>query len=315
MQIGFVPSHTCKNSAILFAVRNSVLFISLLILSLAALAIPARQAPSPPTQPNAQSSTQSSSQTGAQPPTPQVPPSSPPQISPPQPNPGQQPYTGPVVVLDPAHGGIDNGARGQNGAIEKDIVLQFARAVRAELIRQGYRAVLTRDDDSNPSYDDRSATANSYREPIFVSLHLSSTGTAGTARAYYYQFWSPLPPPAPLPSSSSTDQTVAPIVLSAPASTTLTRWEEAQRPFAATSQRFADELQNQLAAAFPGSPATSTAAAIRGLRSVNAPAVAIEISSVSVTDAKSLTGMAAPLSTSVAKAIQAFRPLNSAGVK
>ena len=88
-----------------------------------------------------------------------TPPTAPPPLAP----------TGPVIVLDPAHGGTDAGARGES-AVEKDVVLQLARSVRAALERQGYRVVMTRDDDSNPSYDDRAAMANTYRDAVFVSF-------------------------------------------------------------------------------------------------------------------------------------------------
>ena len=91
-------------------------------------------------------------------------------------------------MLDPAHGGIDNGARGQNGVVEKDLVLLMARTARLALEREGFRVVMTRNDDSDPSYDDRAALANSYRDVIFVSFHISSTGALHTARAYFYQF-------------------------------------------------------------------------------------------------------------------------------
>jgi len=38
--------------------------------------------------------------------------------------------TRPLIVLDPGHGGIDNGAKGSSGETEKDIVLVFAQALR-----------------------------------------------------------------------------------------------------------------------------------------------------------------------------------------
>ena len=41
-----------------------------------------------------------------------------------------------VVVLDPAHGGTDSGARGESGVVEKDLVLQFARVVKTDVERQ-----------------------------------------------------------------------------------------------------------------------------------------------------------------------------------
>jgi N-acetylmuramoyl-L-alanine amidase len=218
-----------------------------------------------------------------------------------------------VIVIDPAHGGTDTGARGQNGVIEKDIVLQFARVTRGELVRQGYRVVLTRDDDSNPSYDDRAAMANSYRDAIFVSLHISSTGTQGIAHAYYYQFWKPLPPAAQS-GSYGDDKSQDPAFLSTPPPT-LMPWNEAQRGYADASQRLADQLQAQLAALFSGSPQASAGVELRGLRSVAAPAADIEVSSVSVKDAKLLTMTAGPLAASIAKGIQAFRTANSVGAK
>lgn len=241
------------------------------------------------------------------------------QLAPPQPVvpaqvPPQATLTGPLIVLDPAHGGTDPGARGQNGVIEKDIVLQFARAVRIELVRQGYRTVLTRDDDSNPSYDDRAATANSFHDSIFVSLHLSSTGTFGVARAYFYQFWTSFAPLSTSPALTASQPAATPVPPAANSSD-LIPWNEAQRSYADTSHRLADLMQAELAQTFSGSPSASSGVAIRGLRSVAAPAVAIEISSVSVSRTNALGAMAAPLASCIAKTLLAFRPPNSAGAK
>jgi N-acetylmuramoyl-L-alanine amidase len=242
-----------------------------------------------------------SQQTGQQPPLVTLPPA-PPQQAPP-PTPAAPVHVGPVVVLDPAHGGTDSGARGGTGAIEKDIVLQYAHAVRSELEREGFRVVLTRDDDSNPSYDDRAAMANTYHEVVFVSLHISTTGTVGTARAYYYRFASsPAGPPATVATTA---------VQNAPPATSLLAWDQAQQPYIETSRRLADALQGELAQRFAGSPITSSSVAIRELRSVAAPAVAVELSSVSVTDPNSLSAMASPLAAAIARGLQAFRSTGS----
>jgi N-acetylmuramoyl-L-alanine amidase len=211
--------------------------------------------------------------------------------------------SGPVVVLDPAHGGTDTGARGATGAAEKDIVLQYARTVRAELVAQNVRVVTTRDDDSNPSYDARATIANGYRDAIFISIHISSTGKTGTARAYYYQFSNP---------SSS-----APITPTAAETLELSRmgflpWAQAQKPFADESHLFADILQRELGLRFAGSPATSSGVAIRGLQSVTAPAIAVEISSISAPDPNSLLPLAGSLATAISHAVLAFRPPGSA---
>jgi N-acetylmuramoyl-L-alanine amidase len=255
----------------------------------------------------AEAGAQEQSQQTGQPPAQQQPPPATPQTAPPQqvppPTPPAPVHVGPVVVLDPGHGGTDSGARGGTGAIEKDIVLQYAHAVRGELEREGFRVVLTRDDDSNPSYDDRAAMANTYHDVVFVSLHVSTTGTVGTARAYYYRFASaPAGPPAT--SETTTGQ-------SAPPATSLLAWEQAQQPYVETSRRLADELQGELAQRFAGSPITTSGVAIRELRSVAAPAVAVELSSVSVADPNSLSAMAAPLAAAIARGLQTFRSTGS----
>jgi len=89
-----------------------------------------------------------------------------------------------VVVLDPAHGGADQGARGSAGIAESDVVLSFARLLRISLEAQGLRVLLTRQTNEDPSFDDRSKTANAQRGAIFITLHVSSTGPAGTVRVY-----------------------------------------------------------------------------------------------------------------------------------
>ncbi|CCQ94151.1 N-acetylmuramoyl-L-alanine amidase [[Clostridium] ultunense Esp] len=51
------------------------------------------------------------------------------------------------VVIDPGHGGKDPGAIGVNGLREKDVNLDISYRLRDLLIAQGYRVVMTREDD------------------------------------------------------------------------------------------------------------------------------------------------------------------------
>ncbi len=203
-------------------------------------------------------------------------------------------HTGVTIVLDPAHGGADTGARGENGILEKDIVLAYARMAKSDLERQGYRVVMTRNDDSDPSFDDRAAVANAYRDALFVSFHVSSTGKIGTARVYSYQFVSQ---PDTDPSSD----------IPHPATGGLIPWQEAQRSHVDASRRFADLLQTQLAERFTASPSTSLQYAVRGLRSVASPAVAIEISSVAAGDANSLLALGPQVSGAIVHSAVVFR--------
>src|ERR1700678_4847628 len=75
------------------------------------------------------------------------PPSTPPQ----QPAAAQNPtppaapvHTGPVIVINPAHGGTDEGARAGNGLVEKNVVLIFVPVLRRSSKRQGFRVMMTR---------------------------------------------------------------------------------------------------------------------------------------------------------------------------
>jgi N-acetylmuramoyl-L-alanine amidase len=279
-------------SAILFAVRK-LLSIAIILLVAGASVVIARDAR------DASSQQQSAPQQGgAQEPGSQQPP--PAQIVPPSAT-----HPGPIVILNPAHGGADPGARGPSGAIEKDVVLLFARIVRVELERQGYHVVMTRNDDSNPSYDDRASIANAHHDALFISIHLGSTGAVGTIRTYYYQFSNTRPTAA---GENSAQQSATP-------SSGILAWEEAQRPYAEVGRRFADVLESDLAQHFSGSPAASAGVAVRELRSVAAPAVAVEISSVGVSDPNSLTSFAEPLATAILRSIQAYRPATAAGAK
>ena len=53
----------------------------------------------------------------------------------------------PTIVIDPGHGGIDGGAVGANGIVEKDLNLDISLTVRDMLKVCGYNIVMTRTDD------------------------------------------------------------------------------------------------------------------------------------------------------------------------
>jgi N-acetylmuramoyl-L-alanine amidase len=279
-------------SAILFRVRNLIRFLAFLSVA-SVFVLNATPHPGPWTVPAAVQSSSRQVQAPSN-----VPPQ---QAAPPQTAPQPAAHSGPVIALDPAHGGTDSGARGQSGVIEKDMVLLVARTAKFALEREGFRVVMTRNDDSNPSYDDRAATANAYRDVIFISFHISSTGTLNTARVYSYQFSETALNANAIPANANS------LPITPVKTTSLLAWEEAQRPFIATSHHLADTLQADLTLRFAGSPAVSSAVAMRGLRSVAGPAIAIELSNVAVTDPNQLVAMAAPLATAIVHIANASR--------
>ena len=94
----------------------------------------------------------------------------------------------PLVVLDPGHGGIDGGAFGVGGAVEKTITLAFALDLAQRLEKSGkYRVELTRKDDTFVSLDDRVAFAEDAGAQLFISIHadtLADTATVSGTTVY-----------------------------------------------------------------------------------------------------------------------------------
>ncbi len=79
----------------------------------------------------------------------------------------------PVVVIDPGHGGVDNGTQAGGGENnEKDLVLGFGLALRDRIEKSGkYRIVMTREDDTFVPLADRVRIARNQSAALFVSIH------------------------------------------------------------------------------------------------------------------------------------------------
>jgi len=80
--------------------------------------------------------------------------------------------TRPLVVIDPGHGGIDNGTRAASGEMEKTIVLEFSLMLRDKIEKTGkYRVVMTRTDDTFVALGDRVQFARGRQASLFISIH------------------------------------------------------------------------------------------------------------------------------------------------
>ncbi len=109
----------------------------------------------------------------------------------------------PVVIIDAGHGGADGGALSARGTMEKDINLCIAHKLRAILLLNGFRVIMTRENDTS-LYDKVKADAtlrqkkvsdistrieitNDHPDAIFVSIHqniFSSPSVCGTQVFY-----------------------------------------------------------------------------------------------------------------------------------
>ncbi len=93
-----------------------------------------------------------------------------------------------LIVIDPGHGGVDPGALGSSGVLEKDIVLDVSMKL-ADILRQsGALVLLTRESDrdlSDPGLQNlykikvqdltrRVELANQNNADIFLSIHVNS---------------------------------------------------------------------------------------------------------------------------------------------
>ncbi|MFP3728385.1 N-acetylmuramoyl-L-alanine amidase [Priestia filamentosa] len=104
-----------------------------------------------------------------------------------------------TVILDAGHGGKDSGAIGTDGTQEKSITLAIALKTKAELQRNGYNVVMTRETDRKCLNDSsqqselkcRVNVATKNRGDIFVSIHANQGVNASGSETYYNKSRSP----------------------------------------------------------------------------------------------------------------------------
>ncbi|MCA0274857.1 MAG: N-acetylmuramoyl-L-alanine amidase [Proteobacteria bacterium] len=97
---------------------------------------------------------------------------------------GNHPFT---IVVDPGHGGIDGGAEGLNGTVEKAVTLAFAKELKAKLDAGGsYKVVLTREGDDFLRLDDRVRIARQNEADLFISIHADTIRLKGIRGATVY---------------------------------------------------------------------------------------------------------------------------------
>jgi len=94
-----------------------------------------------------------------------------------------------VIVIDPGHGGKDPGAIGKVlKAQEKDVNLAVSLKLKALLEEElGVKVLMTRNDDSFVSLNDRTRFANENKADLFISVHTnaSKSNASRGAETYY----------------------------------------------------------------------------------------------------------------------------------
>ena len=163
-----------------------------------------------------------------------------------------------VVVLDPAHGGLDSGSRIGDSILEKNVTLALAFRLRSLLAARGFTVVMTRDSDAATeanstaaplTLDDRAGIANHARAVACLLLHATGSGTG----AHLYS--SELTP--------------------APAEVALLPWLTAQTAWVTQSQALESRLGSALTRA--QIPLVMSAASVRPVDSLTCPALVVEL--------------------------------------
>ncbi len=104
---------------------------------------------------------------------------------------GSKGLAGKTIVLDPGHGGRDQGTEGARGTLEKELTLKTAKLLAKKLQAKGVNVVLTRNADDYIDLSNRTNTASQYNADAFISLHYDSINdsTIHGHTSYYYYFY------------------------------------------------------------------------------------------------------------------------------
>jgi N-acetylmuramoyl-L-alanine amidase len=87
------------------------------------------------------------------------------------------PFVPVFAVIDPAHGGDDQGEQLSPQLAEKDVTLAIATRIRQELQARGMTAVLLRSSDITLAADQRASAANRSQATVYIAVHAVSLGS------------------------------------------------------------------------------------------------------------------------------------------
>jgi N-acetylmuramoyl-L-alanine amidase len=227
-----------------------------------------------------------------------------------------------LIVIDPGHGGIDNGTRAASGELEKSIVLEFSLLLREHIEKSGkYRVFMTRSDDTFVPLAERVNMARARQAGLLISVHADALargdGDAQGATIYTLSDTASDAASARLAESENRADAIAGLDLSAePDDVAGILFDLALRETKTFSVQFARGLVAEMrnAARMHKDPLRS--AGFRVLRAPDVPSVLIELGFVSNRgDLKSLTSEAwrSRTAASVARAIETYFAKRIAG--
>jgi len=216
-----------------------------------------------------------------------------------------------TVVIDPGHGGENPGARGLGGSLEKDIALQIARRLRAELVNaRGLSVFLTRDKDIDVELDDRTAIANNYKADLFVSIHANASRARGAKGSEVY-FLSYQASDDESRRTAQLEGAAEPLPEAAAGTDlALILWDMAQAEHLEESSALASRIQEELAVVTGSEGRGVKQAPFRVLVGAAMPAVLVEVAFISNPEEEKLLASEAyqaKVAASLARGIERYR--------
>jgi N-acetylmuramoyl-L-alanine amidase len=221
----------------------------------------------------------------------------------------------PLIVVDPGHGGIDNGTQAASGELEKSIVLQFSLALREHNEKNGkYRVMMTRTDDNFITLDEPVNIARARQAGLFISVHADALargdGDAQGATIYTLSETASDAAAAQLAESENRADAIAGLDLSTePDDVAGILYDLALRETKTFSVQFARALVSEMRNATRMHKEPLRSAGFRVLKAPDVPSVLVELGYVSNRgDLKSLTSEAWRNRTaaSIARAVDAY---------
>jgi N-acetylmuramoyl-L-alanine amidase len=180
-----------------------------------------------------------------------------------------------TIVIDPGHGGEDEGVKGPAGTKEKDLTLTVARRIKAAIeSRLGIRVLLTRDDDRRVPIDERTAMANNSKSDVFISLHANASFRPTLAGGAIYS--AAFEPGAALAARALAPERV-PAIGGGSREIEFVPWDFAQTAHVEESDTLAKLLLAQFQNKIRLAARPVDSAPLRVLESANMPAVLIEM--------------------------------------
>lgn len=201
--------------------------------------------------------------------------------------PAGPPDARPVIVIDPGHGGPDNGTQaGGSDFMEKNLVLTFGLALRDRIQKSGkYRVVMTRDDDTFVPLDERVRIARSQSAALMVSIHADALprgeGDARGATIYTLSEKASDSEAERLAEAENRSDAIAGVTISAEPVVADILIDLAQRETRTFSNRFARILMGEMKTTVRMHKHPLKSAGFRVLKAPDVPSVLVELGYVS----------------------------------